>query len=358
MDMALPIRSPTSVPTIAGHMWKLFGTSVVLVLVLVAALFWDVSQLGELRATARRADFIEHELREVGEGLVDAESGARGYLLTADANYLAPYVAGTRQARHSMETLSGSVVDPNQDDDFTRLQPLVTEELRELDAIVDSMRAGNHEGARSRMMQGPALTLMEQIRAIRSRIIDRQFALIQVRRNQSDANSFDTKLTLLLGSLAFIALLFLNTRTATRKLGRPVQALIGRMRALTVAAGEAPAPPPAMDEITWLSQEFNETVNRLKAAARERDRSERALVESRARLQVILDNFPGLVSNLDPQLHFRFVNRTFADWFRIDPAEVIGTSLRDLIGEAAFDSIAESARAALIPRSSQTRPRR
>ncbi len=99
------------------------------------------------------------------------------------------------------------------------------------------MRAGNRDAARARMMQGPGTVLMDRIRAIRSRIITRQLALIQERRDQSDANSFDTRLTLLLGCLAFVALLFLNTRKATHKLGRPVHALIGRMHALTIAAG-------------------------------------------------------------------------------------------------------------------------
>ncbi len=130
MDMALPIPSPTSVPTIAGHMWKLLATSVVHVLVLVAVLFRDLSQLAGLRTTARRADSIERQLREIGECLIDAESGERGYLLTGDDRYLATYTAGTEQARRRMDTLAGAARDPDLDEDLARLRPLVAEELR------------------------------------------------------------------------------------------------------------------------------------------------------------------------------------------------------------------------------------
>lgn len=347
MDMAIPIRSAAAVPTIAGHIWKLFGTSVLLVLVLVAALFWDVSQLAQLRTTARRADFIERQLRQVGEGLLEAESGQRGYLLTDDERYLEPLTRGAQAARSGVQSLEQAELDDDLRQQIARLHRLVDSELGELEAAVTQSHAGHREAARALVAQPGDRALMAQIRAVESRIAGAQFALIQERRVQVDANTVNTKLTLVVGSLAFIVLLFLYARKATRKLGLPVQALIGRMRSLAVVADDAPSAPPAVDEITWIAQEFNETVQRLDVAARERDRSERALVESRSRLQVIIDNFPGLVSNVDTELRFRFVNRTYADWFRVDPGAMIGMSLRRFLGDAEFDAVEASVRAAL-----------
>jgi PAS domain S-box-containing protein len=65
----------------------------------------------------------------------------------------------------------------------------------------------------------------------------------------------------------------------------------------------------------------------------ERRQAEAALRESEQRLRMITDNIPGLISHLDKELRFRFVNQTYATWFNVDPAALIGTRLKDFHGE-------------------------
>jgi len=53
------------------------------------------------------------------------------------------------------------------------------------------------------------------------------------------------------------------------------------------------------------------------------------------RLQQLADSIPGLVSYLDRNMRYRFVNRTYADWFDIDPASLLGKTPRLIADEDA-----------------------
>jgi len=61
--------------------------------------------------------------------------------------------------------------------------------------------------------------------------------------------------------------------------------------------------------------------------------AELALRESEQRLRMITDNMPGLISHLDKELRFRFVNKAYATWFNVDPATLIGMPIRDFYAQ-------------------------
>ena len=67
--------------------------------------------------------------------------------------------------------------------------------------------------------------------------------------------------------------------------------------------------------------------------------AEQALRDSERRLTLVTDNFPGLISQLDCQLRYLMVNRRYADWFQIEPATLIGKSLREFYGDAVYSGI-------------------
>jgi diguanylate cyclase (GGDEF)-like protein/PAS domain S-box-containing protein len=62
----------------------------------------------------------------------------------------------------------------------------------------------------------------------------------------------------------------------------------------------------------------------------------RALVESQRFIKAITDAIPGLVAYWDKELRCRFANKAYEDWFGRRPDELVGVSLRDLLGEHVF----------------------
>ena len=75
--------------------------------------------------------------------------------------------------------------------------------------------------------------------------------------------------------------------------------------------------------------------------------AEQAVHESAHRLRMVTDNLPVLISHLDRDLRFRFVNRTYQEWFGDDAAPKIGTGVREFYGERAWVQIEPQLRAAL-----------
>ena len=75
--------------------------------------------------------------------------------------------------------------------------------------------------------------------------------------------------------------------------------------------------------------------------------AEQAVRDSEHRLRMVTDNLPVLISYLDRDLRFRFVNRTYQQWFGSDAAPQVGTSVQDFYGEQAWLEIGPPLRAAL-----------
>ena len=75
--------------------------------------------------------------------------------------------------------------------------------------------------------------------------------------------------------------------------------------------------------------------------------AERALRESEQRLRMVTDHLPALISYLDRDLCFRFVNKAYEDWFGVDPQQLLGRSLHGFYGDEAWSQMEPYIRAAL-----------
>jgi PAS domain S-box-containing protein len=343
----------TGAPTIAAHVWRLFGASALLILLLVSVLWWDIYRIDEMRAAGRSAAAVERDIQHLGEGLLNAETGQRGYLLTADEHYLEPYGYGVEDARKSIAALEAAPLEDEVREAMPRLKSLADEQLAELDAGIALVRAGHRDAALHRLATGRGKVLMDQIRVLRARMLVMEINLRDARRNQIDAKVLYTTLTALLGGAAAVALLFLYARKATRRLGSPVRDLINRIHAFTVESGQAQVEQPALDEIGWISREFNETVKRLKAAGEERDhalgelrdaleslrRSQTELRDRESRLSTVVENIPAMISYIDRDERYRFVNANYCDWTGLHSAGVLGRTVREVHGAEAHRGI-------------------
>jgi PAS domain S-box-containing protein len=69
---------------------------------------------------------------------------------------------------------------------------------------------------------------------------------------------------------------------------------------------------------------------------RELDIERCRLRQSERDLRSILDNLPSMVGYWDTKLHNRFANRAYATWLGIDPEQIPGKHIREVIGEERF----------------------
>ncbi|HKP70256.1 MAG TPA: PAS domain S-box protein [Pyrinomonadaceae bacterium] len=69
------------------------------------------------------------------------------------------------------------------------------------------------------------------------------------------------------------------------------------------------------------------------------DHSAENSVESIERLRAITDAMPGLISYIDAEYRYQFVNHAYTDWFGLDPKNIIQKPLWEVLGQAAFENL-------------------
>lgn len=72
---------------------------------------------------------------------------------------------------------------------------------------------------------------------------------------------------------------------------------------------------------------------------RQRREAEAALQTSVQQLQLITDGLPALVSYIDANQCYHFVNRTYEEWFGCSKAEIYGKSMREILGDDAYQKL-------------------
>ena len=71
----------------------------------------------------------------------------------------------------------------------------------------------------------------------------------------------------------------------------------------------------------------------------ERRQIEEDLRQSENQLQLVTNAMPVLISYVDAERRYRFVNQTYQDWFGHAPEEIIGKHVREIVGQAAYEAV-------------------
>lgn len=75
--------------------------------------------------------------------------------------------------------------------------------------------------------------------------------------------------------------------------------------------------------------------------------AESAVIRNRQRLQSLIDGIPAMVAHIDTDERYTFANRTIGRALRRDPQAIVGRTMREVRGEAAYATIAPHVQAAL-----------
>ena len=143
-------------------------------LVIVAATAWLAVRTGE------RADEVQQirQLRTVGTtlliALLDAETGQRGFLLTSEADYLAPYEsAGPRTAAALAQLRRLALEDRGAGETVAKLEQLIERKLAEMARTIELKRSGHLEEALDIVQSNRGRDTMDEIREVLNDLIAR-----------------------------------------------------------------------------------------------------------------------------------------------------------------------------------------
>jgi PAS domain S-box-containing protein len=70
-------------------------------------------------------------------------------------------------------------------------------------------------------------------------------------------------------------------------------------------------------------------------------------LDSREQLQLVADAMPVLISYVDKSEHYVFVNKRYEEWFGLQNRDITGKTMREILGEHAYDAISPHIKNAL-----------
>lgn len=150
----------------------------VLLFLMIFLSFWLADQQKQTFAMVRQTLEVEGRLSTLRSDIQEAETGQRGYLLTGQTDYLAPYESAIARIDGDVKALGAATADdPRQQALMRRLRDLVAARQVRLSQTIALYRGG----AMSPKQLGPGKALMDQIHDVVIEIKAQERGLLQLR---------------------------------------------------------------------------------------------------------------------------------------------------------------------------------
>jgi methyl-accepting chemotaxis protein len=226
--------------------------------------------------------WVEHthqvrlELADLLSELKDAETGQRGFLITADDSYLVPYQSALGSIKSTLDDLRKLTVDnPDQQRRLAALSPVIDVKLAELKQAIDLRRTQGFDAAVKAVSTGSGKTHMDQIRALVAEADQEERDLLK-RRSEEARSSADITMAMtlwggLLGILAVAVIGWLITSSLSEQIGTAVGQVQSSSTELQSAANQQASgskeQATAMNEISTTISELLVTSRQIAESA-------------------------------------------------------------------------------------------
>lgn len=158
------------------------------------------------RAQAMRSNELIVLLRDLARDTVNAETGQRGYFITLDRRYLAPYEASDIRAPEVLKRLKALAAqsgDPRQAGMVGRIEQLTARKFAELHRSVELVRQGDLTEARRAILTDEGKDTMDRLRLAIGQLEDSERARLE--RARADTVASEERIEpLLMGLLVLI----------------------------------------------------------------------------------------------------------------------------------------------------------
>ena len=209
-DVLIPDLSPISPSATLGEHRQssavaraafILGPAVVVALVAAAALWSGHSAVVQ-------DSWVEHtlqvrlELAAISQRLTDAEAGERGYIITGDRHFLAPYEGTAGDVDRDLSDLRAFTIDnPIQTPRIDSLANVAARTFTWLDAAITLRRDRGAAAADAVVQTGTGPALMDSARALIGRLTDEEDRLLAIRRAATLQQRRSTQIILFVGAL-------------------------------------------------------------------------------------------------------------------------------------------------------------
>lgn len=160
-----------------------FFVAVALICSMVASVYVCFQQMNHQKERVEHTYTVISTLQEIISNLSDVQGSVRGYVITGQEDYLAPYHLSTPKVSGAIDRLGRLVSDnPVQIGRFKSLQDHVTERVKIADQAIDTYRKSGQTAAMEFIRTGRGKREMDEIRVIVSDMIGDEKKLLDIRK--------------------------------------------------------------------------------------------------------------------------------------------------------------------------------
>jgi methyl-accepting chemotaxis protein len=248
-----------------------FAVTVVALIVIAVAGFQSARSLIANDDLVAHTHQVRRQLAELLAQLVNAETGQRGFVLTARDEFLEPYTTALGAIERDYAEIRQLTLDnPSQTRRLDQARPLIDAKLAELKRTIEQRRTGALEAVTAVIAGGEGRQLMDRIRSILGEMDQEESNLLEVRRRGAESSTETTKLVILWGSIAAIILTIAVgwwiTRSLTDQIGSAARHIQSSSTELQAAANQQAT--GAREQSTAMT-EISSTINELLATSRQ-----------------------------------------------------------------------------------------
>jgi PAS domain S-box-containing protein len=290
------------------------------IVALVCAMSWiGASMLRENVTSEEQTWELLRRLDHVHEDVVDLETGMRGFVLTGEDRFLAPYERAKLELPPHLEQLRASAArDAGQAARVEELAAVITRRLANIDETIDVRRTGGVDAVHEHARNGAGKLLMDRARTIMREIEDTAQQRLDANNERLLGHS-QVALVLIVGSTIVLGVLGLAMLWMFR---RRVLTPLARIAASARRADDwQPIDDEDTDEIADVDRAIADMVRRI-----------RELIEDAPEPVIVGDRDDTIVQ----------VNAATERLFGYTRDELIGKPMESLLAEDELDRVAES----------------
>jgi methyl-accepting chemotaxis protein len=248
-----------------------FGLSVLILLVVGTVAYRSTDVLIENNANVAHTHLVLEDIAQLLSLMKDAETGQRGFVITADEAYLEPYLGSLAPVAKTMENLRGLTSDnPRQQCRLDEAEPLIAAKLAELKRTIEMRRTLGFEPTQKVVMSNEGKSAMDQLRKLLGAMDQEERDLLKQRGEAAEASASGAKTTISVGALLALVLVsvagFVITRSLNHQLGTAISSIRSSSAELQAAATQQAS---GSREQSSATSEVSTTIRELLATSRQ-----------------------------------------------------------------------------------------
>jgi methyl-accepting chemotaxis protein len=251
-----------------------FGLALAILVAIGAVSYRSTTKLTDTSELVTHTHQVLEKLEEVLSGIKDAETGQRGYLITGEERYLEPFRSAQAAINQNLTALRDLTRDnANQQRRLDLLEPLINGrdgKFAELQGTIDARRdkARGFAVALQLVLTDKGKKAMDDIRKMIDEMESEENALLKTRSDEAQASARNTRLTIIVGTLAAFIVLALAGFVITRNIAGPLRDITAVAERITL--GDLSVTVSAntrSDEVGVLARTFDRMAQSLRAMA-------------------------------------------------------------------------------------------